>query len=378
MEILFWLCVFIIFMTYLGYPLILLLLRLFQRKVTFSDIRYPTVSIIIAAYNEESSIEKKVKNTLALEYPAGKVEIVVASDGSSDSTVEITKQYCDKGIKILDFPRGGKLGTLNKTVPETSGEILVFTDANVMLPQDALIQLVKYFSDKSIGVVSGVEKISSQDSYISKHERSYWNYEIMMKESEGMIHSTVGACGPLYAIRRELFPNIPAHLNVCDDMTISLNAVQQGKRIVLERRAVALEDVSMTLGEEWRRKKRIASRAWQALWYHKNLLIPFKSSVAFPLIFHKMLRWLTLIFMILIFISNLFLSGVFYTIILLVQILFYGISVGSTILLVVGMKIPSYTTAFSYFVLTQSAQVIGLYNSFFNKGKPAWQPIQRK
>lgn len=352
-------------------------MRIFKKVATSPDVTFPNLSIIIAAHNESTIIEAKIENTLSLNYDRKKLEIIIASDGSTDKTIEVVNRYTDKGIKVLDFPRGGKLATLNKSISETTGEILVFTDANVMLPQDALVHLVKHFSDKSIGVVSGVEKISSQDSYISRHERSYWNYEIMIKESEGRIYSTVGACGPLYAIRRELFPHIPSHLNVCDDMTISLNAVQQGKRIVLERKAVALEDVSMTLAEEWRRKKRIASRAWQALWYHKNLLIPFKSPVAFPLLFHKIFRWLTLIFMIIMFVSNIFLSGAFYTIVLILQILFYIISVGIIILLMVGVKVPSYTTTLSYFLLTQSAQIIGLYNSFFNRGKPVWQPIKR-
>jgi cellulose synthase/poly-beta-1,6-N-acetylglucosamine synthase-like glycosyltransferase len=333
--------------------------------------------LVIPVYNEEKIIERKIKNSLLLDYAKDKLEIVVASDGSTDNTKQIVEKYLDMGIRFFDFPRAGKLATLNRVIPETNGEILVLTDANVMLTHGTLRNLVKHFVNNDIGVVSGVEKISAKKDFISKHERSYWNYEIKMKELEGWIFSTVGACGPLYAIRRELFPQIPSHLNVCDDMTISLNAVQKGKRIVLERKALALEDASMSVQEEWRRKKRIATRAWQSLFYHKNLLIPFKSPIAFPLIFHKLLRWLTIFFMLLLFISNLFIIEGFYLITFLVQTVLYILSIIGLVFLLTGKSIPSIVSSMSYFLLTQCAQIVGLYNSLFKKGKPIWQPIQR-
>jgi len=377
MIIIFWATLLILSLTYIGYPLCLLVISRFFKKSPTDDSFCPSMSLIIAAYNEEGIIEVKIKNSLKLDYDRNKLEIIVASDGSTDNTKSIVEKYIDKGIRFFDYSRAGKLATLNRVIPETTGEILVLTDANVMLTHDTLRNLVRHFVNDDIGVVSGVEKISAKNDFISKHERSYWNYEIKMKELEGWIFSTVGACGPLYAIRRELFPQIPSYLNVCDDMTISLNAVQKGKRIVLERKALALEDASMSIQEEWRRKKRIATRAWQSLFYHRNLLIPFKSPIAFPLIFHKLLRWLTMLFMVSLFTSNLFIIKDFYLVTFLLQTVFYALSITGLVFLLTGKSIPSIVSSMGYFFMTQCAQMVGLYNSLFKKGKPIWQPIQR-
>ncbi|GAI76317.1 unnamed protein product [marine sediment metagenome] len=333
--------------------------------------------MIIPVYNEEKIIKRKIKNSLLLDYPKEKLEIIVASDGSTDDTKAIVEKYLTQGVNFFEFPRRGKLATLNRVFPKTKGDILVLTDASAMFNNDALRMLVKHFVNDDIGVVTGVEKICTKENYISKSEQSYWNYESKIKELESKIYSTVGANGPIYAIRRDLFPSIPSHLNLCDDMTISLNAVQKGKRIILEPQAIALEDVSLTLREEWRRKMRISTRAWQALLYHKNLLNPFRSHVAFPLIFHKVLRWLTLPLMLVIFISNLFIGGGIYIVFLIFQIIFHSLSSFGIILLLKNIKIPSIVTFLSYFLFTNLAQIVGFYNSIFNKGQPIWQPIER-
>ena len=378
MIFLFWFSTILLILTYIGYPIILLIINFFTKKNTVDETYRPFISLIIAAYNEEKVIAAKIRNSLMLNYPKDKMEIIIASDGSIDNTKSEVTKYSDQRIKFFDFPRAGKLATLNRVVKHVKGEIIIFTDANVMLTQDSLRKLVRHFADKSIGVVSGVEKINVKQDSISKHEHLYWSYEILMKESEGKVYSTIGACGPLYAIKRELYPEIPSHLNVCDDMTISLNAVQNNKRIVLERKALALEDVSMSIHEEWRRKKRIANRAWQSLFYHRNLLIPFKSPIAFQLLFHKVFRWLTLPLMVILFASNLFLYSGIYLLILIIQIVLYIPGVTGIFLLMSGKAIPSIISPISYFILTQCAQIVGLYNALFNKGKPLWQPIKRE
>ncbi len=363
--------------TYIGYPTIIFLLSIFFKKNTTNEEYLPLISIIIAAYNEDKVIGAKIRNSMMLDYPREKMEIIIASDGSTDETKSEVSKHLDERIKFYEFTRAGKLATLNRVIKYAKGDIVIFTDANIMVTQDSLRNLIRHFADASVGVVSGIEKINVKKDNISKHEHLYWSYEILMKESEGRIYSTVGACGPLYAIRRELYPEIPSHLNVCDDMTISLNAVQNNKRIVLERRALALEDVSLTIQEEWRRKKRIANRAWQSLFYHKNLLIPFKSPIAFQMLFHKVLRWLTLPLMVILLISNIFLHTGFYLLILIVQLIVYIPGVTGLFLLLSGKTTPSIISPISYFILTQCAQIIGLYNAVFNKGKPIWQPIKR-
>ncbi len=377
MIIIFWIALIILLFTYLGYPLSLMVINLFSKISKKDESFCPSVSLIIPVYNEEIIIESKIKNSLLLDYPKEKLEIIVASDGSTDDTKAIVKKYLNQEVKFFEFPRGGKLATLNRVFPKTKGNILVLTDTSAMFNNDALRMLVRHFVNDDIGVVTGVEKIRTKENYISKSEQSYWNYESKIKELESKIYSTVGANGPIYAIRRDLFPSIPSHLNLCDDMTISLNAVQKGKRIILEPQAIALEDVSLTLREEWRRKKRISTRAWQALLYHKNLLNPFRSHVAFPLIFHKVLRWLTLPLMMVIFISNLFIGGGIYIVFLIFQIIFHSLSSFGIILLWRNKKMIPVATFLSYFHFTNLAQVVGLYNSIFNKGKPIWQPIER-
>lgn len=378
MIVLFWLVFGILMFVYFGYPLFLVLISIFSKKNKTDESYYPNISLIIPIYNEELIIGEKIKNSLSLDYPKDKLEIIVVSDGSTDGSKSIVEKYLDKGIKFFEFERAGKLVAINRVFPYTKGEILVFTDANVMFNESALKKMTRHFVDLSIGAVTGVEKIKKRgEGVIALSEGIYWNYETKIKELEGKIYSTVGANGPIYAIRRELFPPISSPLNICDDMGISLNVVKKGQRIILERDAVAVEDASLTLQEEWRRKKRIATRAWETIFYYKDLLIPFKSPIAIPLLFHKVLRWLTFLLIIVLLIINFFVSGIFYNFFLILQIVFHVLSIICLILLWRNIKLPMIFSFFGYFLLTNLAQLIGLFNAIFKRGKPLWQPIRR-
>jgi cellulose synthase/poly-beta-1,6-N-acetylglucosamine synthase-like glycosyltransferase len=246
-----------------------------------------------------------------------------------------------------------------------------------MFVSDALRKMVRHFVGDDIGAVTGVERIIHEGSYISASESRYWNYETKMKEWESKIHSTVGANGPIYALRRELFQTMPSDLNICDDMVISLYVVQKRKKLILDTEAIVLEHASTTLKEEWRRKVRISTQAWQTLRYIGDLLNPFSSPVAIPLFVHKVLRWLTLPLMMFVFISNIFIGGVFYAVFMIMQVIFYALSLAGIVLLSSNIKIPAVMTFLGYFLFTNIAQVVGLYNSGFNKGRPVWQPIER-
>ncbi len=377
MEIIFWACLVVLLYTYFGYPLCMMFLSLFAKKTGNREFVLPSLSLIIPVYNEEKVIEKKIKNSLTLNYPNDKLEIIVASDCSTDNTRAIVEKYYDKGVKFFEFERAGKLATINRVIPYTKGEILVFTDANAMFLEDALLKLTAPFADESIGVVSGAERISKYTNNVfSIFEKIYWDYENKLKEWESRIYSTVGANGPIYAIRRELFSSVPSNLNVCDDMVISLESVKKGKRIFFEPKAVAVEETSMTIKEEWRRKIRIASQAWQSLAFEKTLLIPFKSSVALPLLFHKICRWSTFPLMAVLVLSNFFTNGFFYDFLLLFQIVFHTISIIGLIFLWNNTKLPI-VSFLGYFFMTNFAQFIGLYKAIFQPGKPIWQPTQR-
>lgn len=369
----------ILLTTYFGYPLCLMILsKILAKKTKIDDCYEPLISIIIPSYNEGAIIGRKIKNSLHLNYPKNKLEIIIASDGSTDNTRKIVEEYLTCGIKYYEFPRAGKLATINSVFPCTRGEILILTDANVMLDRDAVKKLLRHFADESVGVVTGIEKIKRQKSgVVSLFEKDYWNYENNLKYWEGKIYSTVGANGPIYAIRRDLFSIIPSNLNLCDDLAISLSVVQKGKRILLDPEATAFEDAAITPAEEWSRKKRIATRAWQALLYHKNLLFPFKSPIALPLLFHKVLRWCTLPLLVILLISNFFLRGNFYNIFLVMQLLFHITSIIGLVFLWYNIKIVPFVLSLGYFLFTTLAQVIGLYNVIFKKSKPIWQPIRR-
>lgn len=378
MIVIFWIALLVLLSTYLGYPFCLALLSLFFPKSKLKEFHFPMVSLIIPVYNEEKIIEEKIKNSLSLDYPKDKLEIIVASDGSTDNTKAIVEKYLAQGVRFFDFPRAGKLATLNQVFPYVSGEILVLTDASAMFSKDALQKLLRHFADNNVGVVSGVERIKRvKKSVIDLSERIYWNYETKIKEWEGKIYSTVGANGPIYAIRKELYPALPSHLNICDDMAISMSVLSKGKRIILEPEAVAFEKVSLNLGDEWRRKVRIATGAWGALFFYKKFLIPFFSPIALPLFFHKILRWLTLPVMMVLLISNLFCTSLFYNALLTLQSIFHLFSIISLILLCYNKKIPLGISFLGYFLLTNLAQVVGLFKAIFKPGKPIWQPIQR-
>lgn len=378
MITIFWVALVTFLFAYVGYPFLLTLISMVSKKLKVDETYIPSVSVIIPVYNEEKTVERKIENCLSLEYPREQLDIVLASDGSTDSTLAIARKYQDRGVRIFDFPRAGKLATINRVVPEVTSEIVVLTDVSAMFASDALLKMVRYFVDDHVGVVTGVEKISKKNDYISMSECVYWQYETRLKELESRIYSTVGANGPIYAIRRELFPSLPSNQNICDDMAISLSVIGKGKRIVLEPSAIALEEPSLSIQDEWRRKQRISTGAWQALFYYKRLLVPFLSPIALPLIFHKLLRWLTLLFLILMLISNVFVPGTFGRVFLIIQACLYVLSITGIVLMWRTMKLPAPIASLSYFMLTNVAQVIGLYNAVFNKGKPSWQPIERR
>lgn len=377
MVILFFIVLICLLFVYVGYPFVLSLMSLFRKKMMYKSAYLPSVSLVIPVFNEGTIIERKLKNSIALDYPNGKLRIIVASDGSTDNTIVIAGKYQRAGIRLYDLPRAGKLGTINRVMSDIKSEIVVLTDVSAVLSNDALLKMVRHFADKSVGVVTGVEKISKRSDFISTSEHAYWIYEIRIKELESKVYSTVGANGPIYAIRRDLFPSLPSHLNMCDDMAISLSVIKKGKRIVLEPSAIALEDPSLNIKDEWRRKKRISTRAWQALFYHKRLLVPFLSPIALPLIFHKLLRWLTLPFLALLLVSNLFIQSALGRVFLVIQIFLHILSVAGVVLMWRDVKLPAPVAALGYFLLTNTAQMIGLLNSLFSKGRPSWQPIER-
>ena len=243
-AVIFWILAAIVVYVYAGFPLLLAALGgVIRRRVQQGQIE-PAVSLLIAAYNESRVITAKLKNSLALDYPAEKLEIVVASDGSTDNTAELASHFADgKRVRVLPFPDNrGKLYVLNDSVPKLRGDIIVFSDAASMLEPDAVRRLVENFADPKVGGVSGIYSVrKTEQAQLGASEDLYWKYETFLKRQESRLGSILGCHGALYAIRKSLYP-FPAPSTINDDYVIPIRVLQQGYRVVYDPRAVAWEE----------------------------------------------------------------------------------------------------------------------------------------
>ncbi|MEA1927262.1 MAG: glycosyltransferase family 2 protein [Candidatus Auribacterota bacterium] len=281
--------------TYLGYPLILLLLGITRKAIPppAPGTELPSLSLLIPVYNEETVIVKKLDNALALDYPRKKLEIVVASDGSTDRTVELVRSYIDQGVCLLEYPENrGKMSVINRAIPELTGELIVFTDASAIFLKDALRFLISGFEDQLVGAVSGALVLKEEEEAGGELSVDlYWRLEKFVRERESRWYSSVGATGAIYALRRKLFRPLPED-TILDDMMIPLGPVQQGYRIRFDSRARALEEGYTDLKLEFNRKVRTLVGNYQVFFRAFWSLIPGKSRVAFQMISHKLFRLL--------------------------------------------------------------------------------------
>ena len=355
LTIAFWVSAAVVAYAYVGYPLtIYLFAKLFGRRrqpVESADAELPRVSLLIAAYNEASVIRERVENALAMDYPREKLEIVVASDGSSDGTNEIVREYADRGVVLLDFTqRRGKSVVLNDAVGRLSGELMMLSDANTMMRPDAARKLVRWFSDSKIGAVCGW--LDLYDTSTGKNaDGIYWRYENFLKRCEGQLDAVLGANGAIYAMRRDLFQPLPPD-TLIDDLTIPLMAkLQTNCRIVYDKEAVAIEETAPDIKSEFKRRARIGAGGFQALARLWPLLNPKFGWTAFALFSHKVLRWASPFFLVAMLLANVPLAHEpLYLAILAAQGVFYATAwVGSRVHLpgIVGrlLRLPTLFTA---------------------------------
>ena len=252
----------------------------------------PRISLLIAAYNEESVIEDRVKNALAFDYPKDKLQIVVASDGSEDATSEIVRRYADQGVRLLDYKqRRGKSTVLNSSFAQLSGDIVLMSDANTFTDADAAKKLVRWFSDPEIGAVCGRLVITDPTSG-KNTDGLYWKYETFLKKCESRLGALLGANGAIYAIRRQLYVPIPNN-TIVDDFVIPLLAkLKSDCRIIYDAQAVAHEESAPDIRSEFKRRTRIGAGGWQSIGMLWKLLLPRHGWVALAFFSHKVLRWL--------------------------------------------------------------------------------------
>jgi cellulose synthase/poly-beta-1,6-N-acetylglucosamine synthase-like glycosyltransferase len=292
-EAAFWACVVLTAWTYLGYPLLLAVLaRLRPRRLECAD-GEPSVSVIVSAYNEEKGIGRKLEETLALSYPRERLQVIVASDGSTDRTNAIVAGFSPRGVALVALPgRGGKTAAQNAAVRVAGGEFLVFTDATTRFDAAALRGLLRPFADPSVGCV-GAELVyrSRQGSLVGRGCGLYWRYEKKVKELESAVSSLIGVSGCLYAIRRRLYT--PIEPDLTSDFTIALDTFAKGYRTVHGRGAVAEEDTNEDATREFDMRTRVIIQTIHALARRAELLNPIRYGFfAFQLWSHKVLRYL--------------------------------------------------------------------------------------
>jgi cellulose synthase/poly-beta-1,6-N-acetylglucosamine synthase-like glycosyltransferase len=301
-------CLALVFYAYFVYPvLIACLSRLFGRpnQLATADGALPSVSLLIAAYNEEADIEERVRNALALDYPADKLQIVVASDGSDDDTAAIVRRFADRGVVVLDYPeRRGKATVLNDAMGEVTGEIVLLSDANTCTANTAVRKLVRWFRDPDVGVVCG-RLVLTDPATGYNVDSLYWRYETFLKKCEGRLGALLGANGAIYAMRRELYTPIPGN-TIVDDFVIPLRAkLRTGCRIVYDCEAVACEETPPNVGAEFHRRARIGAGGFQSIGLLWRLLNPGGGWVAFTFLSHKILRWFCPFFLVVALATNL-------------------------------------------------------------------------
>ena len=327
---LFWICVAVPLYVYLGFPVFLWLAAALTRRAPRREPIEPSVSLLIAAYNEAAVIAEKIRNSLALDYPAERLEIVVASDGSADATADIVRSFAAASggrVRLLDYPENrGKMAVLNDAIPELHGEIVAFTDATSMLADNSLRILVQSFSDPLVGAASGVYRLLKKDqAQLGPQEDIYWKYETFLKVQEARLGAFSGAHGSLFAIRRALYP-FPSEKTINDDFTIPMRILECGHRVAYEPAAVAFEEAQEMEG--FSRRVRIMAGNIEQLREIKRLLWPPRPFVLFCLLSHKTARLLVPVCLLIALATNVALAGQYpYNWLLLGQGLFYSLAI---------------------------------------------------
>jgi len=309
LQVAFWALVFLFALCYGIFPVTLpFVSELFKRRRRDIDENFelPSVSLLISAFNEEAVIERKIKNILEIDYPKEKLEVLIGDDGSADRTAEIIARYADQGITLVKAPKNaGKAAMLNRLQKIAKGDILVFCDANTMFFPNVVRKLVAPFEDRKIGCTCGHLILSDKSgSVLGQGESSYWDLESEIKKFEGILDRLIGGNGALYAIRRELYTELPVKKSVMDDFFITTKILQKGSFCTFVSSAIGTEQTSKESIGEFRRKVRIGRANFNYLWSYLPLLNPFRPLLAYLFFSHKLLRWFSPHLLILLFILN--------------------------------------------------------------------------
>jgi glycosyltransferase involved in cell wall biosynthesis len=376
MIVVFWLAVLFLAYTYAGYPLLLGLVSRFRKRPHRRAAIAPAVSVIIAAHNEAATISRKLLNCLELDYPADRFEILVASDGSDDDTVEIVRSFAGRGVKLIEIPnRQGKQYAQLQARDAARGEILVFTDVGVELDRDGLRQIISNFADPSVGCVSSEDQLVDQKGS-GVGEPLYVRFEMWIRRTESCIGSLVTASGSFFAARRGVCE--VWHVDQTSDFFVPLNTVSDGLRAVVDPKSIGRYGNVASESAELRRKIRTIVNGLQVFFSHAHLLNPVRYGFfSWQLISHKLFRWMIPSAMLVLLISNCFLwaAGDFYRLALVAQVGIYA----AGLLAMTGNGFSAWKPVklAGFFLLGNAATLMAWFYFLSGEKFVSWQPTQR-
>ncbi len=361
--------------TYFLYPLILKILNIFiHKRYRRDDSFQPSVSILIAAYNEEKVIAEKIRNLCISDYPENKIEFLIGSDGSSDRTVQIANKFSQiKNLKVFDLPRGGKVNVLNFLLKRATSEILVFSDANTMFDPQAIKKLVRNFADQRIGCVSGQVRLNlnADSGQGAKSESAYWKYENLIKTLESKTGRLSGANGAIYAIRNGLMNQIRKGI-INDDFYVSTLVLQLGFDVILDKDAIAYEEPNDDFKSQFKRHVRDGSGHYQAIGVFWKMLFPRKG--CFVYVSHRVIKWIVPFAMIIAFFTNgiLAINNIYFTILAGIQMFSYLFLLFYHFYSRKGQSIKGINLVY-YFVSVNLALFVGFTRFLFKKQQATWE-----
>jgi cellulose synthase/poly-beta-1,6-N-acetylglucosamine synthase-like glycosyltransferase len=377
-TVLFWILAGLVAYAYVGYAALLwLAVRVTGRRpravLPGEPSRLPRVTVVLPAHNEADWLRRRLENLLALRYPRDRLEIVVGSDGSTDATAEIARSFGERGVRVVDAPaRRGKTAILNEMVGVSSGDAVVFTDANACFGEDALQHLVGPFVSPAVGCVVGeLVYVNGHDPAVRAGEGLYWRLESAIKEMEGRFGGTLVATGAIYALRRELCRTLPG--GISDDALNPLLALAAGYEVVVEPRARVFEKAATSLREEFHRKARMVTRQLGAHAHVRFFLVPLRPVLAFRLASHKLLRWLAPVFALgALLIGVIGLEGWVRHVTLAVALVGLAAFAAGAAAIGRGVTVPAAVRLWVYFCVVNAAALTGIADFLRGRERATW------
>lgn len=377
LAVVFWLAAGLAVYTLVGYPLLSVVLASIVRREVRKGPITPKVTMIIAAYNEEEAIAKKLQDTLDLDYPADELEIIVASDGSTDRTDEIVQSFADRGVRLYRGPgRQGKTATLNGAVQQATGEILVFSDATGVYNRQSIRALAGNFNDPTIGCVTGRVTYRYGEDSTSKGFKFYQRFAVAVRMAETHFGSQTSVSGSIHAMRRELYRQANPAFSL--DVINAMHTVAQGCRVAYEADATSLEESRTCLRDEFRCRIRISVRGTSMIPYVlKQLLRRGRLGYLFQFISHKLLRWWLWFLLAVMLLSSAALMPVspVYVAAFVAQVLWYGLGLIGMLTIGRRHKIPGVSSV-AFFVMANAAMCVGAVKALAGGRMPKWEPVR--